>query len=139
MYALYLHVQCRGLDWQVASTAQIFSVLRSAFSAVEDLTLEYRRYGVSSEWHNEADRAQWRDLLRSFSNVKTLRVPSELTNHLSRSLQFEDGDSPVGLLPELKVLSYSYDREFVDAFTAFIDARRISGRPVTVGDYNPFF
>ena len=38
MYALYIHVGCEGLDRQVASTAQIFSALRSAFSAVENLT-----------------------------------------------------------------------------------------------------
>jgi len=117
-------------DWQVASTAQIFSVLRSAFSAVEDLTLEYWRYDVSSESHNEADRTQWRDLLRSFTNVKTLRVGFRLISRLSHSLQLEDGESPLELLPELKELSYSDHHD--DAFTAFIDARRIASRPVTV-------
>jgi len=102
---------------------------------VENLTLEeYREYSVSSEWCNMSDRTQWRDLLRSFSNVKTLRVDTGLIDELSCSLQLEDGESPVELLPELKELSYSdhHDHEFDDAFTAFIDARRIAGRPVTV-------
>jgi len=133
MYALYMDVGCRHLDWQVTSTTQIFSVLRSAFSAVETLTL---LYSMSSEWRNEAERAQWRDLLRAFNNVKTLRVDSGLISQLSRSLQFEDGESPVEVLPELNGLSYC---KFDDAFTAFIDARRLAGRPVTVVDHNPFF
>ncbi|KAH9962404.1 hypothetical protein BC827DRAFT_219488 [Russula dissimulans] len=131
IYALHMNVGCRGLDWQVASTAQIFSVLRSAFSTLESLTLEYLRYFVSSEWR-EADRTQWHDLLRPLSNVKTLRVSSGLISESSCSLQSEDGASPVDLLPELKVLSYSYRREFDDAFTTFIDARRIAGCPVAV-------
>jgi len=133
MYALYMDVGCRHLDWQVASAAQIFRVLRSALSAVEDLTLEYWKYGVSSGWRNEAGRTQWRDLLRSFTNVKTLQVDFKLVDQLSRSLRLEDGESPVELLPELKELSYHTLPKFDDAFTAFIDARRIAGRPVTVG------
>jgi len=136
MYALYINVGCGHVDWQVASAAQIFSVLRSAFYAVENLTLEgYRRYGVSTEWRDEADRTQWRDLLRSFSNVKTLRVADGLISQLSRSLQVEGEESPVELLPELRELSYSYGRAFDNAFTPFINARRIAGRPVTVVRY----
>jgi len=94
---------------------------------------------MSSEWRNEAERAQWRDLLRAFNNVKTLRVDSGLISQLSHSLQFEDGESPVEVLPELNGLSYCNFAEFDDAFTAFIDARRLAGRPVTVVDHNPFF
>ncbi|KAH9955479.1 hypothetical protein BC827DRAFT_872668 [Russula dissimulans] len=133
MSTLYMDVSCQHLDWQVTSTAQIFRVLRSAFSAVENLTLKYRRYGVSSEWRNEADRTQWRDLLRSFNNVRTLRVDPELVDQLDRSLRLEeDGESPVELLPELKELEYSTLLRSGAAFTAFNDARRIAGRPVTV-------
>jgi len=132
VYAFYMDIVCRGVDRQVASAAQIFRVLRPAFSAMENLTLEYQWYGLSSEWRNGAHRTRWRALLRSFSNVKTLRVDSALVSQLSRSLELEDGESHVELLPQLKELSYPNLREFGDAFTAFIDACRIAGRPVTV-------
>jgi len=134
VYALSMAIICRHLNRQVASAAQILSVLRSAFSAVENLTLKvYVGYGMSSEeWLNEADRTQWRDLLGPFSNVKTFQVSSGLVSQLSRSLQVEGGESPVELLPELKELSYNNCSVFDDAFGAFIDARRIAGRPVTV-------
>jgi len=132
MYAFYTDVVCRDLDWQVASTVQIFSMLKPAFSEVDNLTFEYSSNDVLSERRNEVDRTQWRDLLRSFSNVKTLQVDSELVDQLSRSLQLEHGELPMELLPELRELSYSDRGDSGGAFTAFIDARRIAGRPVTV-------
>ncbi|KAH9955485.1 hypothetical protein BC827DRAFT_1236686, partial [Russula dissimulans] len=132
MYALYMDVGCRDLAWQVASAAQIFRVLRSAFSAVENLTLKNWRYGVSLEWGAEGDRTQWRDLLSSFSNLKTLRVGLGLVSQLSRSLQPEGEESPVELLPELKELSFPTASIFASAFTEFRNARRVAGRPVIV-------
>ena len=49
--------------------AQIFSSLSQLISAVEHLTLEHSR---PSEEHNEVDCTEWRKLLRSFGNAKTL-------------------------------------------------------------------
>jgi hypothetical protein len=91
-YVLHMQVGCGHLDWQVASAAQIFNALGAVFSTVECLSLEYWRHVIWSAWQNEADRMQWRDLLRSFSHVKTLHVPYHLVGDLSRSLQAdEDG------------------------------------------------
>jgi len=126
MYTLYMEIVCEPLE-QVATAARIVSVLRSAFSVVESLTLTLWVY--QNLWSNNPNRTQWRDFLRSFSNVKALRVSAGLVSQLSRSLQLEDGESPVELLPELKELSFPYRPE---VFTAFIDTRRIAGRPVTV-------
>jgi len=130
-YSLNMNVGCGHLDWQVASLAQILSVLRTALSTVEDITLESRGRNMSSEWREEADHTQWRDLLGSFGNVKTLRVRTGLVRKLARSLRSDDGESPVELLPELKELSYSPLCD-INAFTSFIDARCIAGRPVTL-------
>ncbi|KAH9953954.1 hypothetical protein BC827DRAFT_85252 [Russula dissimulans] len=128
IYDLAINISCRKFDWQVASTAQIFSVLWMASTAVENLTLRYERYSLES--NNEADCTQWRDLLRSFSNVKTLCVEySKLVDGISRSLQLEDGESPMELLPELRELSCpSFPN--TGAFTQFIDARRLAGHPI---------
>jgi len=125
-------MDCRPLDQQVASLAQISNALRAALSAVEYLTLMYLRSSISSEWHNEADRTQWRELLSPFTNVKTLTVPENLIGQLSRSLQSNDGEAPVVLLPELKVLSYPASDDTNDAFAAFIDTRQNAGHPVAV-------
>ena len=131
MFTLVMAISGRHLDWQVVSTAQVLRTLRAALSAVEHLTIEYKRHLISSEWENEADRAQWREMLGTFDNVKTLVVDEELVEQISRSLQPGDGESPTNLLPELQELSYP-ERGPKNAFTRFVDARQRADRPVTV-------
>jgi hypothetical protein len=111
---------------------QICNALSQAFSAVERLTLGHEVQSQSSEEHNDVDRIEWRNLLRSFSNVKTLRIVDGLVEELSHCLRLEDGELPLELLPELQELRYFGSRDACDAFTSFIDARHNSGRPVTL-------
>ena len=132
IYFFDLTVGCGHLDRQVASAAQLFNSVRAVFSTVEGLTLQYERHSMSAEWNNEADRTQWRELFRSFSNVKTLCVPPGLVKQLSGSLRVDDGESAMELLPELKDLSYSAEDDVGDDFTSFIDARKKAGYPVTL-------
>jgi hypothetical protein len=131
MHALSIAVECWHLDWQVSSAAQIFDSLSLMFSAVEHLTLKHRVHSRSSEEHNEADRSEWRQLLGSFRNVKTLRIAKGLVKELSRCLELDDGELPLELLPELQELSCSGSGNS-DAFTSFIEARQNAGRPITL-------
>ena len=122
-------------DLQVSSVARILYVLSPVFSSVVDLTLKYQRCSCEA-WaecqnENEADLARWRTILRSFHNVDTLRIPSDLVTVLSRSLQ-PNGESPMDLFPRLKELIYSASSMTGDAFTGFIDARQNAGCPVTL-------
>ena len=127
-----INVDCWHLDWLVPSVAQIFNALSQMFSAVEHLTLSYEAHSQSSEEHNEVDRTKWHKLLRSFGNVKTLRIEDGLVRELSRCLRLDDGEHPLELLPELQELTYSGSGTANDAFTSFINARRTAGRPVTL-------
>jgi hypothetical protein len=130
---LSMNVRCWHLDWQVSSVAQIFDALSQIFSSVEHLTLAQDVLSRSSREHNEVDRTEWRKLLRSFSNVKTLRIDDGLVRELSRCLRLGDGEHPLELLPELQELTYSYSGSGnANAFTSFIDARQNAGRRVTL-------
>ena len=129
--ACYIVVDCWHLDWQVSSVAQIFNALSQIFSGVEHLTLLHKVHSRSSEEHNEVDRIEWRKLLRSFINVKALRIDDGLVKELSRCLQSENGEHPLELLPELQELTFSGIGNANDGFTSFIDARRNVDRPVT--------
>ncbi len=120
-------VYCWHLDWQVSSVAQIFNSISQISSAVEHLTLRHKVHGLSPEEHNEVDHAEWRRLIRSFSNVKTLSVDDGLVEELSRFLRLDEGESPSELLPELQELICSGS-----AFTSFIHARQIAGSPVAL-------
>ena len=132
MYAVNMHIFCEYPDWQVSSVAQIFTALSPVLSDVVDLTLGYSEHDSSSEWQHETDRTQWRDLLRSFPNVKTLLVYEGPTRELSRSLRPVVGESCVDLLRELKGLEYFTYWPASDAFSSFVEARQLVGHPVSL-------
>ena len=117
----------RGL----ASTVQVFDVIRTVISEVELLTLEDE---TSLEWHKEFPiHTEWRELLRSFNKVRTLHVSgSGLIEALSRSLRPYDGESPTQLLPELRVLSYPKGSHVGESCRSFIAIRQNLGFPVTL-------
>jgi len=131
MYSFYTHIyigDLLGMHLQMASMARFVRELTTAFSVVEHLTLENEWYAAPLD-----GPTQWRNLLRSFSSVKTLLVDQELVGDVSRSFRLDEGESPTDLLPELQGLSYSATgRDAGDAFTAFADARQKAGRPITL-------
>jgi hypothetical protein len=138
VHALYINVFCWDLDWQVSSIAQIVNSLSQMFYPVEHLTFVHQEHSRSSEERNEVDRIEWRKLLRSFSNVKTLWIDKGLVGQLSRCLQLEDGELPLGLLPELQELTYTGSGDSTsDGFTSFTDARQNAGRPVILDRRSP--
>ena len=132
MTAFKMVVRCWHLDWQVSSVAQIFNALSQISSGMEQLTLVHKVHSRSSEEHNEVDRTEWRKLLRSFTNVKTLWIDDGLAKELSRCLRLEDEEDALELLPELQELTISGSGSVNDGFTSFIDARRKLDRPVTL-------
>jgi hypothetical protein len=138
LYTLFIGLGGKPLDWQVVSAAQVFQTLKTVFSAVEDLTLEYDRHYASSEWNRQADRTHWGELLGSFGKVKTLLVEDGLVKQVSRALQPGEGESQTELFPELQELSYpskGVSRASSRTFALFIDARRKAGRPVQVNRF----
>ncbi|KAI0247360.1 hypothetical protein BJV78DRAFT_1157242 [Lactifluus subvellereus] len=124
----------KHFDWQVASAVQIFDGFGPLLSTVEKLTLGYEVHDSSEEWHNAVDRTHWRELLRPFNNVKTLHVETELFGKISDSLQSDDGEPALDLLPNLKKLGYSGETK--EAFAPFINERKERGCPQLSISYN---
>ena len=108
----------------------IFNAPGQIFFTVEHLTLLHKVHNQSYEEQNEIDCTEWRKLLRSFNNVKTLCVHRGLVKKLSHCLRLEDGEHPLNLLPEMQKLTYSGSSNTNDVFTSFVDARQNAGRPV---------
>ena len=129
-YNLSIIVYCRQLGRQLSSMTQISESLSPMLSAVELLTFEHEEHSQLSEEHNEADRIEWRNLLRPFGNVKTLRIDNGLVKNLSRCLASDDGELSSELLPELREIIYSGSRDNGKAFTSFLDARENAGRHI---------
>ena len=128
-YALWLKVHSDQPDRQVASVARILNTLKTPLSTVEYLTL---KHDIGFHEDSEAYRTQWRELLRSLGNLKTLRVPNSLVGELSCCLRPDDTEPPMELLPELKVLVYTATNDHSGAFASFIGARKDAGHPVAL-------
>jgi len=124
-----IRVDCDRLDRQVSSMAQISDILSPLSSAVVDLTLDYRSLALSSECHNQVDRTQWRELLRSFRDVQTLRVHHGLVGELSRCLAL-DGEPASEILPGLKTLVCPLGSRDDKTFATFVHDREVAGLPI---------
>jgi hypothetical protein len=129
---LMLRIKCGHLDWQVLSAVQLFGTLSPLLSVVEQVAFSYEEHNQSSEWHNDVDRSQWRELLRPFTNTKTIRVPDGLVGKIFRSLPSDDGEPPLELLPNLEEVEYSGGSDARDAFTTFLNERQVAGHPVNL-------
>ena len=128
---LSLLVNCKPLDWQIDSTAQVCSALGNVLSAVEELTLDLNVDGMPSDWGNPLDNMLWYELLLPFIGVKELHIGSSLTSELSQALELVAGGLVLELLPELQNLGVQL--EIDDAkrgFSAFIETWESVGRPV---------
>ena len=127
---LRFRVICKPLDWQIDCTAQISHALIPALSRVETLMLYYESQEITTELRNDAINGAtwhlaWRNLLRSYVGLKTLRISDDILEELSRTLQADEVESDPGFLPNLRFISARHNR-----FTAFINTRRVVGRPV---------
>jgi len=131
LFTLGIRVGCDHLDWQVSSMVQIFNVLGPLFSTVVDLTLNYRSHTLSSEWHNQVDRTQWRKLLGSFRDVETLRIHDGLVGELSHCLAL-DREPPSGFLPKLKSLVCPIGSRDAKTFATFLYDREVAGLPINL-------
>ena len=77
-FAFGVRIDCWHRDWQVFSVARVSNAISQVLSAMVHLTFEHEIHSQSSEEHNDVERVEWRNLIRSFSNVKTLRVEDGL-------------------------------------------------------------
>jgi hypothetical protein len=130
---LLLKIWCRhhDLDSQVVSAAQLFGSLSPILSVVEQVTISYQEKHAS-EWYNNANQIQWRELLRPFTNAKVIHVQDDLVGKIFRSLSSGDGEPPLELLPNLEEVGYSGAIDVRDAFTTFLNERQVADHPVSL-------
>jgi hypothetical protein len=135
MSGLSVLVDCHESDHgrQVYLAAQMCGALGPVSSTVVHLDLCHEGSEPFTPLFHQATHIQWREVLKSFNSVKTLRLSNTLLWHLSLSLQIYDGESPMEVLPELKKLECDASEDDIpDAFDAFLEARENAGFPVTL-------
>ena len=139
---LSLRVNCKRLDWQIDSAAQVYSALGKVLSAVEELSLDLDMDGVPLDWENTLDSVAWYELLLPFIGVKKLQIGSSLILQLSKALESLTGGLVLDLLPELHEFEVQLRINPAKiAFSGFIKTRESVGRPVHLlaRPVRPFF
>jgi hypothetical protein len=125
---LMLKIECGQL---YASAVQLFGSLSPVLSVVEKVAFGYKENDEISEWHDNVDRRQWRELIRQFTNAKTIHMQDDLVSKIFHSLSSDDGGKPLELLPNLEEVGYSGGSDARDAVTTFLD-ERVAGHPVSL-------
>ena len=109
---------------------EFFRTLSPILSFVEKVTFGYEEHYQSPEWHSNVNRSQWRELLRPFTNAKTLHVEGDLISKIFRSLPSDDGEPSLELFPNLEEVGYAGESDARDAFTRFLNERQVAGHPI---------
>ena len=127
-----LQISCRGLDWQVSHIAQTLSQTSAMISNVEDLVIEAREPDMLPDGEDFMDDAEWLELVRLFTAVKTLHVSEKLAGYVARGLEGVTEETATEILPALQ--SLCLEGEPLTSVGRFVAIRQLSGVPVTILD-----
>jgi hypothetical protein len=128
-HSLSMGVRCDRFDWQVSSLALLCGQVSHLFSLVERLDLPPERPpGIMT-------LTQLPEVFRLFTATRSLYVPERLGPLIAPALQELIGERATEVLPNLSDLFLEGSAKsgtIQEVIQPFVDARRLSGRPVAV-------
>ena len=129
-YHLTLQILCRQPEWQLSSTAQIFTSFfpPSFIYTVERLYIRERSYS-RLEWQDDIEDSQWLELLHPFLAVKYLYLSKEFAPRIAPCLQELVGGRTTEVLPALQIIFLEKlhpSGPSEEAIGKFVAARRLS-------------
>jgi hypothetical protein len=128
-----LGVRCTRFDWEVSSLALLCGQVSHLFSFVERLDLRFIGDGPITE--GVAMPNQFLEIFRLFTATRSLYVPESLGPLIAPALQELIGERATEVLPNLRDLFLEGSAKsgtIQEVIQPFVDARRLSGRPVAV-------
>ena len=122
--SLYLHISCRGLDWQVMHLAEVLSQSFAVLPNVHHLSIFER--GLPPRWQDEMDDIEWSAHFCQFTALETLRVSGQQRGHVAHTLNNVTVEMVPDILPALRLLFFEDGPVGVEKF---ITARQLAGLP----------
>jgi len=131
---LKLRINCRELDYQLSSLAQVCSSSFPIIFALEDLQIRENDRFSSSHWKDDMENAQWLELLDPFTALKNLYLTYGIVQRFCGALQELSGERATEVLPALRNLFVqgSSLEPVLEDMKPFIAARQLSGNPLVV-------
>ena len=134
---LDLEVPCRQLGLQLAFVAQACSSSfpQALITTMERLCIIYWPY----DQPDNIEDSKWLELLRPFTNAKGLYLSRNLVPCIAATLQGLSGEKVIEVLPALQrlfVKDLHPSGSDQEAFEPFIAARRLSGHPIAISNWD---
>ena len=129
-----LGIVCSPSDWQLSALAQVCSSSfpQALIPAVEHLYIFEHRY-PRLRWQDDTESSQWLELLHPFTSVKGLYVSQEFVPRIAPAMQELIGEGATAVLPAPRSLFLEEPLALpVQTIGQFIDARQLTGHPITV-------
>jgi len=130
---LELQINCRELDWQLSSLAQVCSSF-PLISTLEELEIRESDQLKSSHSEDDMENAQWLELLDPFAALRDLYLTRGIAQRICGALQDLFGERATEVLPALRNLFVRTRplQPVQEAMIPFVAARQLSGHPVAI-------
>ena len=129
---LNMTVSCRGLEEQLLALGRVCASSLPSLTAAEDLYVEAPTF--RPDWQDAQD-AQWLDLLRPFSAVKNLYLSKELPGVVLALQEAVIRGTTVTVLPTLQNIfleELHSSGPIQEVIGQFVAAREVTSHPITV-------
>ena len=136
----YLKVECRGLELQLSSVAQLFTSFFPSIYTAEHLYIHWRplRF-VESQPQDDIENLQWLETFQSFTAVKNLYVSEKFVQGFAHGLEELVEARLMDVLPALESVfleGLQSSGPVQEAVGKFAAARQLLGHPVTVSHWS---
>jgi len=132
---LELQINCRELDYQLSSLAQVCSHSFPLMSALEELQIRENNYLSSLHREDDIEDTQWVELLDPFTALENLYLTDEIARRVCGALEGLSAKRATEVLPTLRNLFVRGSQSFEhiqEAIKPFVIARGPSGHPIVV-------
>jgi hypothetical protein len=130
-----LRIVRHRMDWEIASMALVCGQLSPFFSLVERLDLVVTYSPFKLRGINSTEYSLFLECFRPFTAIQDLYVSKSLVPLIAPALHELIGERATEVLPKLRDLSLGgsvIPESVQEAIQPFIDARRLSGRPIAI-------
>ena len=129
-----LLISCRDLDWQLSSSAQVFTSFFPSIYMVEHLYI-YKPQDSQTQRQVNIDNIQWLEIFHPFAAVINLYLSEKLAPSIASALQELVGGRTREVLPVLQNIfleGLKPSGPIQEGIREFVSARQFSGQPITV-------
>jgi hypothetical protein len=131
----WLRVSCTRIDWQLDSIARVCGQLSPFFSSIERFDLIPNGLSLEPQGKDDMEPTQFLEIFQPFTAIRSLYVSKTLVQFIAPALKELIGEGATEVLPNLRDLSLegsAISGSIQEDIRSFIEARRLSGRPVAV-------